>query len=114
MSKVVATERGYCGGIVREPGDVFEAEGKASWFKPVKAGDATAEPFGGKGDHDGDGKPGGSLPGDQSTARRGGRKKAETVEAPTAEPFADAPEPVRVANEANDATGQTQPDWVQG
>lgn len=108
MAKVVATDRGYYGGILRVAGDTFNAEGKASWFKPVSS------EFGGKGDHDGDGKPGGSLPGDQSTAKRGGRKKAETVEAPTAEPFADAPEPIRVQNEVNDITGATQPDWVQG
>lgn len=114
MAEVKATARGYYGGELREPGDVFEAEGKASWFEPVKGDDA--EPFGGKGDHDGDGNPGGSPAGENATARRGGRKKAETVAAPTAEPFADPPppEPVRVANEANEATGATQPDWVQG
>ncbi len=37
--KVVATQKGYFGGQVREPGDEFDApEGsKASWFKPVPA-----------------------------------------------------------------------------
>lgn len=37
---VIATSRGYYGGILREVGDVFQAEGAASWWKPV--GEATA------------------------------------------------------------------------
>lgn len=36
MAKVVATEKGFYGSAIRLPGDVFEAEGTASWFKPVK------------------------------------------------------------------------------
>ena len=110
MAKVVATQRGFYGRQLREAGDIFDVPdgAKASWWKPVDA-----PLFGGKGDHDGDGQPGGSLPGDASTARRGrGRPRAETVTAPTAEPFGDAPEPVRVENEINAATGATQPDWI--
>jgi hypothetical protein len=30
------------------------------------------------------------------------------------EPFGDAPEPVRVENQINEALGSTQPDWVPG
>ena len=139
MAKVVATDRGYYGGVLRFAGDIFNAEGKASWFKPLKG------EFGGKVDQDGDGKTGGSLPAETGqgddleamtvkdlrelakvrgiTLSAGVNTKAMIIdaikagpvpEAPTAEPFADAPEPVRVQNEANDITGQTQPDWVQG
>ena len=41
--------------------------------------------------------------------KRKGRAKPETVQAPVAAPFA---EPVRVANEVNEITGQTEPDWI--
>ncbi len=55
MVKVRAIAKGYIGGIIREVGDVFEwPEGNkvGKWVKPVA--------FGGKGDHDGDGKVGGA------------------------------------------------------
>lgn len=53
MPKVQATQRGYFGNIIREPGDVFEvpADAMGSWME-------TIDPL----DHDGDGKKGGSLP----------------------------------------------------
>jgi len=69
MAKVVATSRGYFGGVVREIGDQFsvpddiwyDAKRRPSWAKldPAKA-------FGGKGDHDGDGTVGGSKPADDN------------------------------------------------
>ncbi len=99
MAKVVAIQRGYYGRVLREPGDVFEAEGEASWFKPVSASvqdePATAEEPAAK------------------PAKGRGRPRAETVQAPNSQPFADASEPVRVQNEVNEITGQTEPDWVQ-
>jgi len=63
MAKVRATARGYVGGVIRENGEVFEwpAGNKVgSWVEPVA--------FGGKGDHDGDGLTGGSLPSDPAGA----------------------------------------------
>jgi len=62
MAKVMATEKGFFGGIVREIGAVFvvpdevwnDAKRRPKWCVPAA--------FGGKGDHDGDGKPGGSKP----------------------------------------------------
>lgn len=113
MVKVRAITKGYVGGMLREIGDVFEwPEGNkvGSWVKPVA--------FDGKGDHDGDGLTGGSVPSDPAgddgdgKGKRGRKKgKAEPMSQDTAEPFADAP-PVRVSNEINDATGGTAPDWL--
>jgi hypothetical protein len=53
MAEVRATERGYYGSKLREPGEVFDvADGvTGSWFEPV-------HPL----DHDADGRKGGSLP----------------------------------------------------
>lgn len=62
MAKVRAIYRGYVGGMIREPGDVFDwPEGVklGSWVEPARV---KAEPFGGKGDHDGDGNAGGAAP----------------------------------------------------
>lgn len=117
MAKVIAQEKGYYGSAIRLPGDVFEAEGKASWFKPVKgsakkdAEDAhkadaaeakaeakeneTVDPEG----DDGDDQDGGEKP-------KSGRTRKAKAEA--------APDPVRVTNEIADLTGSVQPDWVQG
>lgn len=52
MAEVRATERGYYGSVVREPGEVFNvADGvTGSWFEPV-------HPL----DHDADGRKGGST-----------------------------------------------------
>lgn len=117
MVKVRATAKGYVGGVLREPGDVFEwpeADKVGSWVKPVA--------FGSKGDHDGDGLTGGSVATDGDGERDDGEKpktgkakkaKPETVKVPTAEPFADAPEPVAVAgNGLQAALGGVQPDWL--
>ena len=59
MVKVIATEKGYFGGAIRDLGATFDVpddlwgdkKRRPSWAKAVK--------FGGKGDHDGDGKAGG-------------------------------------------------------
>lgn len=120
MVKVRALTKGYVGGVIRETGEVFDwPEGNkvGSWVKPVA--------FGGKGDHDGDGLTGGSLPGDAPDAAeapgagddkpkgRGGRKKAETVQAPEAEAFGDAPAPETVqGNGVVEALGGPAPDWL--
>lgn len=98
MAKVRANQRGYYGGMIREAGDVFHADGKASWFDPVS----------GETDHVAVAER--SAAADHEPKRGRGRPKAETVQAPVAEPFAD---PVRVENEVNDLTGQTEPDWVR-
>lgn len=88
MAKVVATQRGYFGGMIREGGDVFTVPdgAKASWWRPCGDAEPVSKP---------------------EPAKR--KPKAEPV---SAEPFADPPEPVRVENAINAATGATQPDWV--
>lgn len=106
MVEVEATQRGYYGGAIRDPGDRFmiddeimkDEKRRPSWVKLVA--------FGGKGDHDGDGKTGGAKPAAEKPAKG---KKAAPVEM---EVFGDAPEPVRVENEVNKALGSTEPDWV--
>lgn len=119
MANVVAITKGYYGGVVRDPGARFpipddlwaDKKRRPSW---VKLDPSTA--FGGKGDHDGDGSVGGSKPKAETVeaakpAGKGKKSKADTVEAPTAQPFADAPVPQTVA-EAQKAVGGMQPDWV--
>lgn len=121
MANVVAVVKGYYGGIVREPGDAFvipderwnDKDKRPSW---VKLDPSVA--FGGKGDHDCDGSVGGSKPKAETTAddkpakNKPGRKpKAETVEAPTSKPFADAPEPQTIV-EAQKENGGIAPDWI--
>lgn len=107
---VRATTVGYVGGEIRQAGERFmwpAGVPLGSWVKTVA--------FDGKGDHDGDGLTGGSKHAeDAADGKKGkGKKgKAETVTAPTAEPFGDAPEPIRVKNEINEATGGTEPDWI--
>lgn len=110
MVKVRAQAKGYVGGILREPGDVFDwPEGNVigSWVKPFA--------FGGKGDHDGDGLTGGSVPADvddEKPKKGKGKAKAETVEAPSAQPFADAPEPETIKGNGVQAALGVQPDWI--
>lgn len=138
MAKVRAAERGYYGGKVREEGEEFDFTGpgaRPDWMELVA--------FGGKGDHDGDGMTGGSVPktggkpltdmtvtdlrevagargidlagltkkADILAAIEGGAAKTDTVDAPTADPFADAPEPQTLV-EAQKAMGGIEPDWV--
>ena len=102
MAKVIATQRGYYGGVLREAGDTFgvaddvmeDAKRRPSWVKLATSAMAS---------------PAASEPAPVKAPRK---PKADTVMAPTAEPFADAPAPVHVANEINAATGATQPDWL--
>lgn len=117
MAKVRAKQRGYYGKQIREPGDVFEAKGKALWFEPVGDADhveeaATEAPA--------------APPADplealtvkelRDMAKDKGiplgaevKTKAEVIAAINA-----ATQPVRVTNEVAELTGSTQPDWVQG
>lgn len=64
MAKTVrAKQRGYIGNVLREQGEKFEwPDGVklGSWVEPVR--------FGGKGDHDGDGKDGGTKAVDTTAA----------------------------------------------
>ncbi len=123
MAKAVATSKGYMHGRIIESGEEFAIDAKPgdkAWPKWAAPADAAAkpdakpaEPFGGKGDHDGDGKPGGSPAGDTATAKRGRKSKPETVDAPDIEPFAEAPAPQEAAgNGLQDALGGVEPDWV--
>ena len=103
MAKVRANQRGYFGGMLREAGEAFTVPDgfKASWVDPV--GKAVAEPEADVTEPAADAEP-------PARGKGKGKGKPETVQAPEATPFA---EPVRVANEANDITGQTEPDWVR-
>lgn len=103
MAKVIAEQRGYFGMKIREIGDVFDVpdeimddEGRRpKWVRLARSAEPVAvEP----------------EPVAAPKAKPG--PKAKTVAAPVAAPFADAPEPIRVQNEVNAATGATQPDWV--
>lgn len=138
MAKVRATQTGYYGRQLRMVGEVFEADGKASWFEPVgwkeqaqkeepAATAAPLEPVAPAGDASVDlnamtVKELRELAKDRGIGLGAGvTTKAEIIAAieaggadATAEPFSDAPAPVRVSNEINDATGATQPDWVAG
>lgn len=126
MADVIATERGYYGGSIREPGERFDAEGTASWFRPVGRSVSSD-------DHDGTDDPGQGDDLDGLTIKElrelakdrgisipsGVTAKADIVATisagrPSAAPFSDAPEPIRVKNEINDLTGANLPDWVQG
>lgn len=100
MADVIATQRGYYGRILREPGDVFVVRDgeKASWFRPVS----------GAGEIDAPVAQADSAP-DADPPKRGRKPKAETVQAPAAEPFADP----QIAGEVAQAGVGAQPDWVQ-
>ncbi|RUX08061.1 MAG: hypothetical protein E5V51_00185 [Mesorhizobium sp.] len=118
VSKVVAIARGYFGGVIREPGEVFaipaelwaDEKLRPKWCREVGAAEAADDGEGGEGDGDEtaveDAKP-------AKGKGKGGRKpKPETIQPADAEPFADAPAPVRAKSEINDALGTTQPDWI--
>lgn len=114
MVKVLVISKAYFSGEVREAGEVIDYPDDRWKARPpswARLDPATA--FGGKGDHDGDGFVGGSLPKADPPAKgkRGRKLKAETVEVPEAEPFADAPEPMTVA-QAMEEIGEVQPDWL--
>ncbi|WP_292131535.1 hypothetical protein, partial [Mesorhizobium sp.] len=83
------------------------------WCKEVSAEDAQAEAEAGEGEGgEGDGNDADDAKPAKGKGKGGRKSKPETVEAPEAKPFEDAPAPVRVKNEINDATGGTQPDWL--
>lgn len=115
MADVIANERGYYGGILREPGERFSIPDEILKDEKRRPKWVRLAAFGGKGDHDGDGVTGGAASDDAKAEtdkpKRGRKAKAETVEAATAEPFADAPEPVSLA-EAQKAMGGIEPDWI--
>lgn len=102
--RVRAIHRGYFGGLIRERGDEFVAPSDmaSAWWEPVDPVAALVDPA-----------PVDPVP-EQTKAKPGPKPKAkaETVAAPAAEPFIEPPQPVRVENEINAATGGTQPDWV--
>ena len=116
MVKVIANERGYFGSELRNAGASFDIPDEVWDDKKTRPKWVRFAAFNGKGDHDGDGRTGGSKPSEDAPEGKGkgkGKKgKAETVDAPTAEPFGDAHAPIRVKNEINDATGGTEPDWI--
>lgn len=63
MVKVIATEKGYFGGVIRELGASFDVDDELWKDKKRRPKWAKRDPghvFGGKGDHDGDGDVGGS------------------------------------------------------
>ncbi len=116
MAKVVVITKAYFGNMIRDAGDVLEIpddlwndeDRRPSW---AVLADEKADPFGGKGDHDGDGKAGGSKPAAEPKKGKG-KAKPETVEAQAAEPFADAPQATEVqGNGVAEALG-TAPDWI--
>lgn len=116
MAKVRANQRGYYGKQIREPGDVFTAEGKASWFDPV--GGAVKEEAAPANDAPPSTDPLEALTVKElrDMAKDKGiplgadvKTKAEVIAAINA-----ATQPVRVENEVAAITGSTQPDWVAG
>ncbi|MDX8537063.1 hypothetical protein RFM23_05425 [Mesorhizobium abyssinicae] len=118
MAKVVAKARGYIDLVFREAGDVFhiadelwaDEKRRPKWCREVGAEDAQAED--GEGDGDDGGKPEADADKPKGKGKGKGKNKPVTAQAPEVDPFADAPAPVRVKNEINDATGGTQPDWL--
>lgn len=132
MAKVRAAERGYYGGAIREEGEEFDFNGpggRPKWMELVA--------FAGKGDHDGDGRTGGSKPkgGDADLSSKtvpelreiaeeqgvdltGITKKADIIAAIEAGPadegaeaFGDAPEPQTITDAQREAGG-IEPDWL--
>lgn len=101
MANVVAISKGYYGGMIRLPGDVFgmpdNEVAATSWVRPANgsASPVDAEP----------------QQAEDKPAKRTRKPKAETVEAPQAEPFAHEPEAVTIA-EASKELGLMQPDWL--
>ncbi|MBX5020420.1 hypothetical protein [Rhizobium lentis] len=143
MVKVIANTKGYIGGVVRELGEEFNVDDelwadekkRPKWVRPVRA-----ELFGGKGDHDGDGKAGGSKPSlpagpvdipegwqELSAADRkalaralsgqavANAKDADAVieaEAARRNPAASSEAPKPEGNGVHEALGGPAPDWV--
>ncbi len=109
MADVIANERGYFGGQVREAGDRFPVPDEIMMDEKKRPKWVRLAAFGGKGDHDGNGATGGAAPKQEvSTGKGRGRKRAEAMEASTTEPFADNADPVTVT----EALGGPAPDWL--
>jgi hypothetical protein len=104
MTLVRAISVGYFGGVIREPGDKFEVDDELWADKKRRPSWAEAVKFGDKGDHDGDGKDGGSLPADETKGKPGRKPKAE--------PFEEAPEPTVAKGNGVKETLGVEPDWV--
>ena len=62
MADVIARSKGYFGGEIREVGDRFDVPDEIWNDETRRPKWAAPAAFGGKGDHDGDGKAGGSVP----------------------------------------------------
>lgn len=83
MVQVIATQKGYFGGSIREVGESFDVPDELWQDKKRRPSWAKLDPghvFGGKGDHDGDGKVGGSKPAPSASA---GDQGDETITIPT-------------------------------
>jgi len=83
MARVIATSKGYFGGVIRDIGEAFNVPDEL-WAdkerRPLWAKLDPASAFGGKGDHDGNGSVGGSKPageGGASTSNSAGAGKPE-------------------------------------
>lgn len=136
MAEVEATQLGYYGGELRPAGSRFSIPDKVmaddklrpSWVVRVGGWPKVADtPDMAAGDHD-DGLEKLTVPELRALAKDRDvtlgaetRTKADIINAlriaeaspdAPAEPFADAPAPVTVTNEINDAHAATQPDWV--
>ncbi len=68
MAKVIATEKGYFAGVVRDIGEKFTVPDDIWNDKATRPSWVVMQPFNGKGDLDGDGKVGGSKPQAESKA----------------------------------------------
>lgn len=139
MTRVVAVSHGYFGGEIREPGDAFDVpddlwadrKRRPSWAKAAKGNDDDGDEFvalveqpvatAAKAFSEMTVKELREYADEHSFDISGltrkddiiaAMSKDEAVERAGADPFADAPEPVRVENEANKLTGATEPDWV--
>lgn len=117
MANVIAKVRGYFGGVIREAGERFgiddeimdDPKRRPKWVEAASA--AAAPEVVDNADGEGDGGEG--EPKTAKSKGKAGRKaKPETIQAPEAQPFGEAPAPVRAKSEINDALGTTQPDWI--
>lgn len=104
MRKLVAIAKGYFGGRIVEPGEIvaWPHENTPGWLvEKAKPADVEAAP-------DGEDEPAPAP----AKAKGKGRKGGETIAAPTAEPFGDAPAPVMAGNGVVEVLGGPGPDWI--
>lgn len=106
MADVIANERGYFGGQVREAGDRFPVPDEIMQDEKKRPKWVRLAAFGGKGDHDGNGATGGAAAVAEPDKPKRGRKAKD--DAAVAEPFADNADPVTVT----EALGGPAPDWL--